>query len=99
MIRESMAGLLPEAVRLNQKRGRQSADLAWRLLASASEVEAALSAVDAAPANTYVDVAKMRKAWTDVQTEVSALSTHRAGSILLRGLLAGIFLNSESAVT
>jgi asparagine synthase (glutamine-hydrolysing) len=97
MMRAAMAGLLPDTVRLNRKRGRQSADLAGRLLASQDDVEAALAAVDAAPANAYVDPAKMRQAWADVQAEATALATHRAGSILLRGLLAGLFLNRESS--
>ncbi|NCC94829.1 MAG: asparagine synthase, partial [Opitutae bacterium] len=95
MMRAAMAGLLPDEVRLNRKRGRQSADLAGRLLASRDEVEAALATVDAAPANAYVDVAKMRQAWANVQAEATALTTHRAGTILLRGLLAGLFLNRE----
>jgi asparagine synthase (glutamine-hydrolysing) len=95
MMRAALAGLLPDEVRLNRKRGRQSADLAGRLRASAGEVEAALAAVDTAPANAYVDVAKMRQAWAAVQREATALTTHRAGSILLRGLLAGLFLNRE----
>lgn len=93
MMRAAMAGLLPDEVRLNRKRGRQSADLAGRLRASADEVEAALAAVDAAPANTYVDVVKMRRAWADVQQAATALTTHRAGTILLRGLMAGLFLH------
>ncbi|WP_129676357.1 asparagine synthase-related protein [Candidatus Chloroploca sp. Khr17] len=95
MMRASMAGLLPDKVRLNRKRGRQSADLAGRLRASAGEVADALAAVNAAPANSYVDVVKMRRAWADVQREATALTTHRAGTILLRGLLAGLFLNRE----
>jgi asparagine synthase (glutamine-hydrolysing) len=95
MMRAAMVGLLPDEVRLNRKRGRQSADLAGRLRASRDEVEAALAAVDTAPANAYVDVAKMRRAWAGVQREANALTTHRAGSILLRGLLAGLFLNRE----
>ena len=82
-------------MRLNRKRGRQSADLAGRLQASWDEVEAALAAVDAAPANVYVDAARMRRAWAAVQAEATALTTHRAGTILLRGLMAGLFLNRE----
>ncbi|MBI1296392.1 hypothetical protein GC175_15675 [bacterium] len=47
--------------------------------------------------NAYVDVANMRHVWADVQAETTALTTHRAGKILLRGLLAGLFLNWESS--
>ena len=93
LMRQAMAGLLPDEVRLNRDRGRQSADLAGRLLASAGEVDAALAAVDGAPANEYLDLGKMRQAWRDVQQEASPMHTHRAGSILLRGLMAGLFLN------
>ena len=93
LMRQAMAGWLPEAVRLNARRGRQSADLAGRLLASAAEVEAALATVASSPASDYLEVAKMRRAWADVQRDVTALSTHRAGTILLRGLMAGLFLN------
>ncbi|MCB0117196.1 MAG: hypothetical protein KDD84_24020 [Caldilineaceae bacterium] len=100
MMRAAMNGLLPDEVRLNRLRGRQSADLATRLLASAGEVEAALAAVDAAPANAYVDVIKMHQAWADVQTKATPLTTHRVGSILLRGLLSGFFLNhSEQLIS
>lgn len=98
VIRAAMAGLLPDEVRLNRKRGRQAADLAGRLLASADEVEAALAVVDSPPASRYVDVTKLRQAWADVQREVTALTTHRAGTILLRGLMAGFFLNRESLI-
>ncbi len=35
LLRQAMIGWLPDAVRLNVRRGRQSADLAGRLLASA----------------------------------------------------------------
>lgn len=97
LIRQAMEGLLPDEVRLNRRRGRQSADLAGRLLASASEVDAALAAVDALPANRYVDPVKMRQAWADVQRETTALTTHRAGTILLRGLMAGLFLNQRGS--
>ena len=93
LMRQAMTGLLPETVRLNERWGRQSADVAGRLLASAAEVEAALAAVASSPANGYLDVAKMRRAWADVQQEVTIFNTHRVATILLRGLMAGLFLN------
>ena len=93
LIREAMEGLLPDPVRLCRRRGRQAADLAGRLMASAAEVEAALAEVDAAPANRYLEVEKLRRAWDEVRGAATPLSTHRAVTILLRGLMAGIFLN------
>lgn len=95
LMRAAMAGLLPDEVRLNTKRGWQSADLAGRLLASGEEVEAALSEVDTPRANPYLDLGKMRNAWVDVCQKATPQSTHRAGTILLRGLMAGLYLNSR----
>ncbi len=95
LMRAAMAGLLPDEVRLNTRRGRQSADLAGRLLASGEEVEASLSEVDMPRANTYLDLSKLRRAWADVCQEATAQSTHRAGTILLRGVMAGLYLNGS----
>lgn len=93
LIRQAMAGLLPDLVRLNPLRGRQSADLAVRLQRSAAEVGAALAEVSSGPAVEYLDVPTMRRAWVAVRAQPDPLSTHRAGSILLRGLMAGLWLN------
>jgi asparagine synthase (glutamine-hydrolysing) len=97
IMRAAMDGLLPDEVRLNPLRGRQSADLAERLLAGRDEMEQALASVDHSPANLYLNVAKMRQSWRDVETTPSPMTTHRAGSILLRGLLAGLYLNQSRA--
>lgn len=96
LIRAAMDGLLPDEVRLNRKRGRQSADLAGRLLAERDAIDQALALIDQPPVNGYLDLAKMHRAWADVQAEATAMSTHRAGSILLRGLMAGLFLLPRS---
>lgn len=96
LIRAAMQGLLPDEVRLNRQRGRQSADLAGRLLAEADAIDQALALIDQPPVNGYLDLAKMRRAWADVRAEATAMSTHRAGSILLRGLMAGLFLLPRS---
>ena len=95
IMRAAMDGLLPDTVRLNRLRGRQSADLARRLQDCSQEVEAALQQVDRPPANAYLDIAKMRQAWAAGQKQTTALTTHRLGTILLRGLLAGIFLSEK----
>lgn len=97
LIRAAMDGLLPDEVRLNRKRGRQSADLAGRLLAEAAAIDQALALIDQAPINGYLDLSKMRRAWADVLAEATPMSTHRAGSILLRGLMAGLYLLPNNA--
>lgn len=39
-----------------------------------------------------LDVGRMRAVWTSLQEEVNIETTHRAVTILLRGLMAGLFL-------
>jgi asparagine synthase (glutamine-hydrolysing) len=93
LIRAVMAGLLPDEVRLNRMRGRQAADLGFRLQKSANEVETVLAQIQFAPACDYVNVARMRQVWADIQEGPDLLSTHRAVTILLRGASAGLYLN------
>jgi len=96
LIREAMDGLLPDEVRLNRRRGRQAADLGERLLRSASEMDEALAELAASERVTrYLDVDRMRAVWTGLQTEVNAETTHRAVTILLRGLMSGMFLAGQ----
>lgn len=96
LIREAMAGLLPDEVRLNRRRGRQAADLGYRLLHSASEMDKALAELSASEwVMRYLDVERMRVVWAGLQAEVNAETTHRAVTILLRGLMAGMFLTSQ----
>ena len=88
-----MIGLLPDVVRLNQLRGRQAADKGQRLLASASEVEAALAEVARSDeAARYFDVDRMREVWHNLQDNVDRRNTGLAGTVLLRGLMAGLFV-------
>lgn len=96
VLRRAMAGLLPDAVRLNPLRGRQAADLAARLHASGAEVEEALDEVSTGLAPDYLNLDAMRAAWRDVRDRPTPLTTHRAGTILLRGLMAGLWLNQRT---
>ncbi|NOZ05057.1 MAG: asparagine synthetase B [Chloroflexi bacterium] len=98
LIREAMVGLLPDEVRLNQRRGRQAADLGERLLRTAPEMDEALAELAASERVTrYLDVERMRAAWSNLQAEVNTETTHRAVTILLRGLMAGLFLAGRPA--
>lgn len=94
LIRAAMTGLLPDEVRLNRKRGLQAADLGFRLQKSANEVEQILAQLQSAPASGYLNVTRMRQVWDDVLQGPELQSTHLAVTILLRGISAGIFLNS-----
>ncbi len=93
LLRHAMRGLMPDDVRCNQDRGRQSADLAARLIASAPQVDRVLAGLAAGPAPQYLDLARMQQAWDEARGTPDPLTTHRAGSILLRGMMAGLWIN------
>lgn len=93
LIREAMNGKLPDAVRLNRRRGVQAADLVPRLRACADEVRGALDEIANGPGSSYLDIARMNQAWSRIETEDNPEVFRLAASVLLRGLMAGLFVN------
>jgi len=99
LIRAAMNGLMPDQVRLSARRGRQAADLGFRLLRAAAEVEAALDEIAASRlAREYLGVERMRSVWKALQQDVNAVTTHQAVTILTRGIMAGLFLTQFESV-
>jgi asparagine synthase (glutamine-hydrolysing) len=93
VIRSAMQGLLPDEVRLNRRQGLQAADLGWRLIDSASEVEQALASIESSQlARQYLSVDRMRLVWDSVQQEITPWAAHSAITILMRGIMAGLHL-------
>jgi asparagine synthase (glutamine-hydrolysing) len=100
LIRAAMQDLVPDEVRLSRRRGRQAADLGYRLVHSADEVEGALREIDASSlAQQYVSMERINAVWDALRKEVNPLSTHRAVTILTRGIMAGLFLKRFEAVS
>jgi asparagine synthase (glutamine-hydrolysing) len=93
LIRAAMQGRLPDEVRLNQRRGRQAADLVPRLRACRDEVEDALEECASGPAADYVDVPYMRRVWHRIETEDNSDVFFLAITLLTRGIMAGLFVN------
>ena len=93
LIRAAMDGRLPDAVRLNRRRGRQAADLVPRLRACRDEVEDALDACERGAAADYLDVEHMRRVWHRIETEDNVDVFHLAMTVLTRGIMAGLFVN------
>ena len=91
VIRDAMAGVIPDEVRLNQKRGRQAADLPVRLRLVASEVEDAISQIEAGSGAQYVSPERLRSAWKLIQTQDSPQAYDLSVKNLTRGLMVGIF--------
>ena len=93
LIRQAMTGILPDEVRLNQIRGRQSADLVMRLKASAHEVEDCLNRLHGSlRAREYIDLNLLRQVWNEVRFKASPDIHRKAALILMRGMMAGLFI-------
>lgn len=93
LIREAMKGRLPDQVRLNRSRGRQAGDRVLRLRACSDEVEAAIEELAYGPAAEYIDVNYMRQVWRMIQVDDTFEAFSKSGTILLRGIMVGLFVN------
>ncbi len=93
VVRAAMADRLPDEVRLCRRRGRQAGDLVPRLRAAGDQVAAALAAVAAGPAADYLDSERLALAWQRVRSEDTPRAYLEAGAVLMRGLMAGLFVN------
>jgi asparagine synthase (glutamine-hydrolysing) len=93
LIRRAMQGYLPDAVRLNTRRGLQAADLGRRVLESKGEVQYALRRLEQHElARQMLDLPRMEAVLASLQSGPNPQNTAACGSILLRGLMTGIFL-------
>lgn len=93
LIREAMRDRLPDAVRLNRRRGMQAADLAPRLRACALEVDEALDDLARGPAAEYVDIPYMREVWRMVRAKDTPETFGKSVTVLMRGIMAGLWVN------
>jgi asparagine synthase (glutamine-hydrolysing) len=95
--KQMLSRRLPPDVVFNSRRGRQAADLVYRLRAHAADVEAALAQCDRSEAvRDRLDVAGLRSTWRDVQTRADDRTRYRAGAVLMRGLMVGLFIGADS---
>jgi asparagine synthase (glutamine-hydrolysing) len=93
LVREAMEGLLPPEVQWNTVRGRQAADVALRLLDHRDEMETALRGLESTPiVGEYLDLKALRAAWQALQAEVTVQTSQKATTLLMRGVMAGMFL-------
>jgi asparagine synthase (glutamine-hydrolysing) len=92
LIRTAMAGRVPDAVRLNRRRGVQSADIIMRLRADRDAMEACLDELARGEAVNYVNLPALRRVWQDVQVRDDDDTYLAAKSVLLRGIMVGLFV-------
>jgi asparagine synthase (glutamine-hydrolysing) len=93
LIRRSMAGYLPERVRFNRRVGIQAADIAQRVVVHRDEMESALTSLEQSQlVHYYLDLPKMRGVFESLQHRIDSTGREQCGTILLRGLMVGLFL-------
>ncbi|MDJ0752150.1 MAG: asparagine synthase-related protein [Ardenticatenaceae bacterium] len=92
LIREAMAGLLPDPVRLNPKRGLQAADIVYRLRESADEIENNFGELESSDVVDYIDLSKMRSCYDNLCQNMNISLFAQAVTIFMRGLDTGLFL-------
>jgi asparagine synthase (glutamine-hydrolysing) len=93
LIRRAMQGYLPNRVRLNTRRGLQSADVGQRVLENQNEVEAALADLEQHDiARQILDLPRMANVLASMERGLTPNNTAECHVILLRGLMAGLFL-------
>jgi asparagine synthase (glutamine-hydrolysing) len=95
LLRRAMEGLLPPDVEWNTRRGKQAADATLRLLDHIEEIDAVLDQLKVSPAAvSYLDISAMRLVWDDVRKNQTPLTAFSVETLLLRGIMAGLFLES-----
>jgi asparagine synthase (glutamine-hydrolysing) len=93
VLRRAFRGLLPEAVRLNRRRGLQAADICRRVRSQAGEIEEVLGLLEKHPlARAVLDLPRLRRVLGSIQEGSTVTNTGEAVTILLRGLGVGMFL-------
>jgi asparagine synthase (glutamine-hydrolysing) len=93
LIRRAMEGILPPPVRWNTRRGLQAADIGQRILDSQEEIAAVLARLERSDlARHYLDLPLLQQVFRSLQRHIDPQSTNASNNILLRGLMAGLFL-------
>lgn len=94
LVRRAMEGLLPPSVQWNRRRGRQAADLVFRLRDDAANVGEAVRSVVGSPlARTTLNVGALLDAWARIRAGVTAGTLDEAFQFA-RLLHLGLFVRS-----
>jgi asparagine synthase (glutamine-hydrolysing) len=93
LLRKSFEGKLPPEVLWNIHRGRQAADIGHRIVRFYESGKAAINQMEQSPlCNEMLDIERMKRILEGLKNNVNAKNNTQAGTVLLRGITAGIFL-------
>ena len=82
VLRTMMKGRLPDVVRLNTKKGKQSADAPSRLYAHREEMDSVLSGMEASGFGRIADMKKIRVEWEALKADHENFSPDTAAHML-----------------
>jgi asparagine synthase (glutamine-hydrolysing) len=82
ILRTMMKGRLPDKVRLNTRKGMQSADLAARVNAHQEEMNRMLAEMESSGFGRIVDMGKMKNEWETLQADCHNYPQHKIDSAL-----------------
>ena len=93
LLRRGLTGLMPEVVLWNQGKGKQAADLIFRLLHHKNEVTEKLNRFRNLPiAKEYLDLPRIDQTWQMIQVKQNPHTSRLAAGLFMRGIGAGRFL-------
>ena len=93
LLRRGLTGLMPPVVLWNTRYGHQAADLIYRLLAHANQVEALLKRLgSSSAARECLNLAALTQVWHSLQKYPPQKNVEIARGFFMMGLAAGIFL-------
>jgi len=93
LIRRAMDGLLPAEVLWNKRRGLQSADIVQRVINSRDEIQGTLERLAGSHlAQEYLDLPRMNSVFHRAVNQKNIADRRQVDTILLRGLMMGMFL-------
>lgn len=88
-----MVDQVPPEVLWNPLRGQQAADVGLRLREDAANVQMLFDELERSPlARWYLDLPRMRNVFGALQQHVDPAITYQITTVLLRGLMVGMFL-------
>lgn len=92
LIRRAMAGILPDTLRWNVKRGRQAADIMARIFEHQNELDKELDHLESAnEVICYLNIQEMKQAWESMKTSGTGNFSSNSNA-LLRAINTGHFL-------
>ena len=97
LLRHAMEGILPPVVQWNTLYGRQGADLVQRLQHHRDETGATLARFGRDEAvSGFLDLPALERTWGELQDGREPRRAEEAAASLMRGLMAGAFLEREA---